>query len=60
MTTRFQLITVFEDCTCKTEAVSDIPSALRAMAIYYEEPDFISSSLYDFEKQCDIARVIKT
>lgn len=36
---KYQLITSYDDCTCKTET-ADLPSIMRALAIYVDEPDF--------------------
>lgn len=35
----YLLTTTYNDCTTKTEK-AEMPSILRALAIYYEDPDF--------------------
>lgn len=55
----YQLITVYNDLSCKTETTNDIPAILRAIAIYYEEPDFVSATVYDFESKLDIVHIVK-
>jgi len=40
----YQLITAWNDQTCKTE-VATLPAIMRALAIYYEEPDFFTAHI---------------
>lgn len=55
----YQLITVYSDLSCKTETTNDLPAILRAIAIYYEEPDFVSATVYDIDNKLDIVHIIK-
>ena len=55
----YQLITVYSDLSCKTETTNDLPAILRAIAIYYEEPDFVSATVYDFDNKLDIVHIVK-
>ena len=48
MTTLYQLITVYNDCTSKCET-ADFPSCLRALAIYWEEPDFFLAHIVNLK-----------
>ena len=50
MENRFQIITVYEDCTTKTESVSDIQRALEAASIYWADPDCKMINIYDWKK----------
>lgn len=43
---QYQLITAYDDGVCKTEH-ADLPSIMRALAIYYEEPDFFIAHIVD-------------
>lgn len=54
----YQLITAFTDCTCKTEN-ADLPSIMRALAIYYEEPDFFTAHIINLTTQETIATFTK-
>ena len=44
----YQLITAYTDCTSKTE-IAELPSIMRALAIYYEEPDFFTAHIVNLE-----------
>lgn len=44
----YQLITAYTDCTSKTE-IADLPNIMRALAIYYEEPDFFTAHIVNLK-----------
>lgn len=44
---RYQMITVYEECTSKSEGTDDITAALNAAAIYLSDPDCIAIKIYD-------------
>lgn len=54
----YQLITAYNDCTSKTE-IADLPSIMRALAIYYEEPDFFTAHIINLATQETIATFTK-
>lgn len=56
--TMYQLITAYNDCTSKTE-IADLPSIMRALAIYYEEPDFFTAHIINLTTQETIATFTK-
>lgn len=55
----YLLTTAYNDCTCKAER-ADLLSILRALAIYYEEPDFFSAHVIDIETQQEIINITKS
>lgn len=44
---RYFLAVAYNDCHCHSETTDDLPSALRAMAIFYEDPEFFSGHIID-------------
>lgn len=54
----YQLITAYTDYTSKTE-IADLPSIMRALAIYYEEPDFFTAHIINLTTQETIATFTK-
>jgi len=46
----YKLVVVYHDGTVKNE-VADLPSLLRAVAIYYEDPDFFIAHIIDTETE---------
>lgn len=59
MENRFQIITVYEDCTSKTETVSDIHRALEAASIYWMDPECEMIKIYDWKKNVDCFTYIR-
>lgn len=59
MKNRFQIITVYEDCTSKTEGVSDIQRALEAASIYWMDPECLNVTIYDFKNESTILKYNK-
>lgn len=54
MKKRFQIITVYEDCTSKSECVSEIQPALTAASIYWQDASCVSVTIYDFKTNSTI------
>ncbi len=54
----YQLITAYNDYTSKTE-IADLPSIMRTLAIYYEEPDFFIAHIVNLATQETIATFTK-
>lgn len=54
MENRYQVITVYGVADCKTESTSDLMSALRAAAIYWEDPDCSAITIWDWEAYADV------
>ena len=50
---KYQLITSYSDLTSKSE-IADLPSIMRALAIYVEEPDFFTAHIVN----CQTGEVI--
>ncbi len=44
---RYFIVVAYHDCCSRSEFANDLPSALRAMAIYYEDPDFFCGHIID-------------
>lgn len=44
---RYFLAVAYNDCHCHSETTDDLPSALRAMAIFYEDPEFFCGHIMD-------------
>lgn len=44
---RYFIAVAFNDCHCFSKTVDDLPTALRAMAIYYEDPEFFRGHIMD-------------
>lgn len=59
MENRFQIITVYEDGTSKTENISDIQRALEAASIYWIDPDCELINIYDRVKNINVLTYIK-
>lgn len=59
MKRRFQIITVYKDCSSKTETVSYIQGALAAASIYWTDPDCISVTIYDWSTREDVLNYTK-
>lgn len=54
----YRLITAYNDCTTKSET-ADLPSIMRALAIYYEDPDFFTAHIIDLATGKEIAAFTK-
>lgn len=54
----YELITAYTDNTSKTER-ADLPSIMRALAIYYEEPDFFIAHITNLATGEEIATFTK-
>lgn len=54
----YRLITAYNDCTTKSET-ADLPSIMRALAIYYEDPDFFTAHIIDLATGKEIATFTK-
>jgi len=48
---KYQLITAYNDCTCKSELTDDLQAALGAIQIYLYDPDLYIIHLIDNEKE---------
>jgi hypothetical protein len=48
---RYQLIVVWNDCSCKSELVDNFPACLAAAAIYAEDPSCCIIHIVDNWKQ---------
>lgn len=59
MKNRFQIITVYNDNTSKSEHVSEIQSALTAVSIYWMDPDCEMIRIYDCEKNINVLDYIR-
>ena len=59
MENRFQIITVYEDGTSKTESTSDIQSALKAVSIYWQDPECEMIQIYDWKNNINCLTYIK-
>lgn len=59
MENRFQIVTVYEDGTSKSEMVSDIQRALEAASIYWVDPDCEMINIYDKVKNINVLTYIK-
>ena len=59
MENRFQIVTVYEDGTSKTENTSDIQRALEAASIYLADPECEMINIYDRVKNINILTYIK-
>lgn len=57
--TMYELITAWNDLTTKTER-ADLPSIMRALAIYYEEPDFFTAHITNLTTGEEIATFTKS
>ncbi len=55
----YELITAWNDLTTKTER-ADLPSIMRALAIYYEEPDFFTAHITNLATGEEIATFTKS
>ena len=54
----YKLVVVYHDGTVKNE-VADLPSLLRAVAIYYEDPDFFIAHIIDTKTEGIIGDLYK-
>lgn len=49
----YQIIIVWDDCSCKTETTDDIRAALRTVEIYIEDPQVCTIHIYDWTQKRD-------
>ena len=54
----YKMVVVYHDGTVKTE-IADLPSLMRALAIYYEDPDFFIAHIINTETGDIIADLYK-
>ena len=47
----YQLITAYDDCTCKSEFTDDLQAALGAISVYLHDPNLFIIHLIDNEKE---------